>query len=508
MKRKITIIVAIILVIILSIFIRNKVVESRVKYKIEEVEKYTYVKYREGDKYGIIDRNGNIIVDAKYSNIDIPNPERDLFICYESEDKSVVLNSNKDIIFEKYNRIEPISLKNIASTLCYEKSTLKYEKDGLYGLIDFNGKEITKNEYSSIENLQSTEGKFLVCKNDKYGVINLNGVKLVEPKYDGVITDNYYTDDTKYEKAGFIVSNTTDDGYRYGYIDYKGKTILGVEYNNIIRITAKKDLYFIASRNGQYGLYKAGKELIKPEYQSISYTDNGAVIIEKNGEFGIANIKGDIKVTTKYTEIEENGIYLYAQNPTENDVYNSEGKKVDINFSTAVYETGNDKYRVITLVNNDKTYYGIENKDGFLLVDTKYSYIEHLFGEYFSAENEEGKYGVINANGKVEIDFKYDSIQKLKNKNVIQAGKGEGKEADFYSANLEKVASMEYVRVDNNTNYIKIYNNKQTVFLGKDGNKIEENSEIIQKELQRELPDNIGDYKKIRYSLDDVYYMK
>lgn len=508
MKKRLVVLVIIVLMIIIGFVVKNKINNSKIEYELEEVSIYNYLKYKENDKFGIIDRKGQIIIEANYSRIEVPNPEKDIFLCYDDGEKCTVINSKKETLFEKYDNIESIKLKNIASTLCYEKSVLKYEKDGLYGLIDFNGKEITKNIYTSIENLQSTEGKFLVCKDEKYGVINLNGVTLVDTKYDKVKTDDYYTDETGYIEAGFIVSNTTEEGYRYGYINYQGKKLLDVEYNDLIRITEQKDVYLIAAKNGQYGLYKENKELIKPEYQSILYTDNGAIIIERNKNFGIANLKGEIKVQIKYTEIEENGIYLYAQNSKENDVYDIDGNKIDINFNKSVYETGNENYRITTILNNDITYYGIENKEGTVLVDSNYSYIEYIYGDYFIAENQKEKFGVINSNGKVIIKFKYDLIQQIKNKNVIQVSSTESKAPEIYSSNLELIVSMKSAKVQNGKNYIKVYNSKEELYLDKDGNKIEEDSDLIQKELDSQLPEEVNELKKVQYSLDDAYYTK
>ena len=77
--------------------------------------------------------------------------------------------SKNETIFDEYTKVEPIKLKNIASILCYEKTALKYEQDGKYGLISFEGKQITKNLYDSIDNLQATEGKMLVKKENKFG---------------------------------------------------------------------------------------------------------------------------------------------------------------------------------------------------------------------------------------------------------------------------------------------------------------------------------------------------
>jgi len=346
-KKPIIILIVILIIIFAGIYIKNKT--KKIEYTIANVEIYKYIKYKNGENLGVIDRDGNIIIEAGYKKIEIPNPEKDLFVCYKDEENIEVLNSKKDKLFSQYDKVEPIKIKNIASTLCFEKSVLKYKKGDLYGLIDFDGKQITKNEYSSIENLQSTEGKFLVSKNGKFGVINMNGAMLVETKFDQIATDEYYTSETNFVEAGFIVSNTTNDGYRYGYIDCKGKNILNVEFNDIIRIKEDKEIYLIASKNGQYGLYKGKKQIIKPEYQSIICTENGALIIERNGQFGIANKKGEIKVEPIYSGIEQNGIYLYAQNSRKKDVYDSEGNKKDISFSKSVYETENKDYRITQL---------------------------------------------------------------------------------------------------------------------------------------------------------------
>ena len=331
---------------------------------------------------------------------------------------------------------------------------------------------------------------------------------MVKPEYDQISTDEYYSEENKYVEAGFIVSNTTNEGYRYGYINYEGKKFLNTEYNEIIRVNNQTDVYLIAAKDGKYGLYKENKQMIKHEYTSMAYCDNGAILIEKNKQYGIANLKGEIKVDTKYTQIEENGIYLYAQNSTENDVYDAEGNKLDMNFSKNVFETANENYRISTIINNDVTYYGIENKQGKTLVDNNYNYIEYAYGEYFIVEDKDEKYGVINANGEIIIEIKHDLIQKIRNKNLIQILSRKNNDIKIYSSKLEEVVSMKSANVQNENNYIKISNKKEEVFLDKDGNKIEEKSNIVENDSKRKLPEQIGEYKKKQSSLDDVYYEK
>ena len=270
MKKRFIVFLIIILVIIGVIFGIRRINDSKINYRIEEVNKYNYAKLYENEKYGVIDLEGNVIISPEYKDIVIINPEKDIFICYQDDNSTKILNSKEEELFGGYENIQPIKLKNVASILCYEKNVLTYQKNGLYGLVDVSGKKITKNIYDSIENLKGTEGKLLVSKNGKYGVININGKRLVDTKYDNIKTDEYYTENEKYLKAGFIVSNTTDDGFKIGYIDYTGKEILDAKYNDIIRITNIDDLYLIVAENGKYGLYKKSKNIIPFEYQSIS----------------------------------------------------------------------------------------------------------------------------------------------------------------------------------------------------------------------------------------------
>lgn len=504
MKKKIIVIIILILIIVAIIFGVNKINEQKIDYEITQIESYNYFKYKEESLYGVIDRDGNIIIEAKYQDVIIPNPEKDIFICTNSNEENEILNSSGETLFTEYDNVEAIKLKNIATVLCYEKSVLKYEKDGLYGLIDFEGNELTKNIYTSIENLQSTEGKFLVCEDEKYGVINLKGTVLVDTDYDSIQTDKYYSDEDGYTKSGFIVSTKNDDGYKYGYISYKGKTILDLEYSEISRISIDdENIYLIAAENGQYGLYKNSQELIETNYQSITYCDSGCLILQKNANYGIANLSGEIIVDLQYSNIEEKGIYLYAESSDGNHIYDADGNIIDMNFSKIVYSTDNENYRVTTLTNNDITYYGIEGNDGTELVSTTYRYIEYAFEDYFIAKDDNEKLGIINEKGEIIIDFDYDVIQKIKGKNLIQALNTETYVTEIYSKDLTLICSMENATLNNNNDdYIEIYNDDDNQYFDSDGNELSQDSEII----KNTFPDEIGDYEKVQQSLNEIYY--
>ena len=90
-----------------------------------------------------------------------------------------------------------------------------------------------------------------VKQEEKLGVINLKGKEIIKPEYETITSDNYYNEKTKNKTTGFIVSQKTESGYRYGYINYRGKMILHTEYTELERVTG------IAKRKPQFILTSA-----------------------------------------------------------------------------------------------------------------------------------------------------------------------------------------------------------------------------------------------------------
>ena len=509
MKKKIIILVIIVLAVILSVIIIKKH-KSNYEYNIAQITSYEYFTIVSNEKQGIINKNGEIIVDTKYTNIIIPNPQKDIFFCYNGEELEV-LNSKKERLYTNFEKVEPIKLKNVATTLNYEKSVLKFKKGDNYGLIDLEGKIIAKSEYQSIENLQLCEGIFLIKQNNKYGIMNLKGTIIIKPAYDSISSDGFYTEKDGYRKSGYIVSNKTDDGYRYGYVSNNGKKYLNASYTSVARIwknLSTKEIYLIVSQNGKYGIYNKDKNIIKEEYQSIEYDESSnLVILEKNKKFGMASLDGKMVILVENSELETKGIYIYAKKDLENIVYDKNGNKINISFNKAIYETENENYRISTLENNDKIYYGIVDKNGNTLVNEKYEYVEYAFGTYFIAKKEDGKLGIISSNGKEVIEFKYNILQKLKGKNVLQAVNNADGITDLYASNLKLILSLKNANINNQEGYIKITSDKETIYLDEEGNKISEDSDIVRNSSKLQEPDTIGKYKKVQFTLENVYYV-
>ncbi len=167
-KKNVVILLAVmlILVVLVSIGIYHIVIKNEKDYEIEEIKEYNYFIIKQDNQYGVMDKKGNTIISPEYSEIKMPNPEKAVFVCYQEEEIKV-LNERKEQILTEYNKAQPIRLRNISSDLMYEKSVLKYEKDGKWGIINFEGKEITKPIYDEIDSLPYKEGELLVKQNEK-----------------------------------------------------------------------------------------------------------------------------------------------------------------------------------------------------------------------------------------------------------------------------------------------------------------------------------------------------
>lgn len=467
-------IIILIIVAVASGYIYKVIQDKDTNYEIEQVKQYNYFILKQNDKYGVMDRKGNIMIAPDYSEVKIPNPERGVFVCYQ-EDNTKILNEKAEEILTQYQAVQPIRLKNITSDLMYEKSVFTYEKDGKYGLVNWEGKEITKPIYEDIDSLPYKEGELLVKQEGKYGVITIKGKVIVEMQYDKISVDGYYTNENRYQFAGYIVSLKTQEGYRYGYYNYKGKEMLRTEYNDISRVTEVQEndnSYLICAKNGQYGIIKNEEPMIDNVYQSIRYdTTNKVFVVERSKKYGITNLEGQLMIPVQYNQIDITGNYLYAQSEKEVKVFHKDGTEANIDPNIAILDTDQENYK-IRISNEDKTKYGVIDEKGNTLIQDKYNYIEYLYDNYFIVSNENGRLGIIDDKEDIKVEINKNSLQKIQDTDLIQTTLAENKTIQIYAKTMEKICEMQNATVEVEDNYIKIYNENEVKYFDKQGKKI------------------------------------
>lgn len=469
----ILIVLLIIGIIIVIYYMNNK--GNKYKVYVENITNRNYFLVF-NEKYGVIDEKGNIVVDLKYDEIQIPNPTKDVFICLNNYNSEIgnyetkVLNINGEEILTNYERIEAIIKEEPIDNIPFEKSVLKYKKNNKYGIVDFSGKQITKPIYDDIQALNYKDGMLVVKKDGKYGVINIKGEKLINIKYDTIKSDLYHTEGYNYQKSGFITSIKKGDSYKYGYIDCNGNQLLNEEYNEVIRINYTKDSnqnYLVAFKDEKAGLIKNKEIVLNYEYEDLQYDEsNNIIIMQKDGKQGIANIEGNILIPIEYDNIIVAGNCVNAQKGERVELFDINGTPLKNKDFISIISTANDSY-LITIDKNEK--YGIIDIHDNVIFDNKYSYIDYLNNDYFIAKIDEFL-GIIDKDGKEIIDFKYEDIQKIENTNLIECFNQEN--VEIINQNMESIVSMSDAIINIKQNYIIIYNENERKYFDYNGNEL------------------------------------
>ena len=477
MNKKIRwIIIGIVAVIIIAISIMAIINEVQLHYKVEEISEYKYFTLEQNQKYGVIDRNGNIVIEAEYGAVQIPNPSKAIFVCVKEynentkEYETVVYNEKKEVLLSNYKNVQAISIYTNVNSTPYEKSVLTYKENGKYGLINLEGKQITKPVYDEISSINYKEGTFLVKQNELEGIINMKGKVIIKCEYESVTSDNYYSENGNKKQAGFIVSKKTEDGYRYGYANYRGTIILNPIYTQLERVTEianEKGVYFIAFKNGQAGLLKNNKEILNYEYEDIQYNVLGSIFVTKrNGKYGAVNQEGTTVLYPEYDNVYTGGMYLNALKDKDIFIFDLNGNKIETN-EVSKTKTENANY-YITIDKNNK-YKVVDSKDN-IIIDKDYTYIEYLPGDYFIVERD-SKSGIIDFNGKSVIELKYDSISRINETDILQMETN--KNIALYNLNMKEIVSMDNAivkEVKDEKAYILLYSDTDFKYLDKKGN--------------------------------------
>lgn len=431
MKKVFAVILAIVVVVMFIFIIKGILSKDKEQGKITS-ESY-FVSFKD-NKWGVINSSGNNVIDPSYEEmITIPNYKKDVFLCiydvnYETgEYKTKALNSKNEEIFTDYEKIEAIQNKDKNNNLWYEDNVLKVKKDGKYGIINLDGKELSECEYEEILAVEGIKNALKVKVDGKYGVIDNEGKEILKAEYADVQALG------KDNKSGFIVKNESG---KYGIVDYSNNKILEAKYDGIEKVYGN-DLY-VAKKDGKQILVKKGGEEILnkgfDEIKGILKTQDAGIIYVEDSKYGIMELNGNTKIKAKYEDLKEakSGIFIAKKDGKYGIIDLEENEKVEFKYNSITYNEKADIY--ITedeQFNNDIINNNFEVKQSGILVDMddekgyielrqadEYKYYNFKFEErnvtdiftsntlYLSKKD--GKYGFVDKDGNVVVDYIYD----------------------------------------------------------------------------------------------------
>lgn len=283
-------------------------------------------------------------------------------------------------------------------------------------------------------------GKAIVIKNSKYGLIDMQGNYSVPLKYDWMAACG--------SNQNYIIKK----GQYYGIINQKDSVIFPI--NNRDFSTGNLDTIIYSHNNKKKGVVlSSGQILIKPQYDELHYYNNKAVFLfRRKKESGYLYADGKLKISSKQVK---KGEFVGYPVIKYKDIYflvNQKGKKIskDYNYLSDSFgkffqadnsEDGKHNYidstgkelreilgieyedvylpiftNMIVVKNTNK--YGIFNYDGQLIIPFIYEDID-VSGRDYIAVKKEGKWGVIDKQNRELIIPKYEKILTSKDINYM-----------------------------------------------------------------------------------------
>ncbi len=433
LKKVFGLIIAI-LVIIMCITSFQKILNSSNAKVTEKDAVLGYFPVFTDNKWGVIDTNGDTVINPIYSEmIIIPDNKRDIFICTYDMDiekdtyKIKVLNKNNQEIFTNYDKIELLDNYDKNNNIWYEKNILKVQKEGLYGIINYDGKELLKCEYEKIETLKTVSNSIIIQKDGKLGLCNGLGEILIKPEYTKIIP----LGDSG--KQGYAVANEEN---KYGIINKNNKLIIEPQYNEVkqvsndnyyvvrddkLKIIDKENQVimedgfdevvsinnknFLIKNNGNYNILNLEKEnILKNNYEYLEHIFEDYYIAKKDNKFGVIDLGENNKIDFKYTSISYRSDANFIQ--AENENYETELYDSDFNYklSGIITDVNTENGYIRVRVGNEYKYYNFKFEE-------KQNY-EILVGKTLYLSKKDGKYGYIDKNKNVVVDYIYDDAKE------------------------------------------------------------------------------------------------
>ena len=367
-------------------------------------------------KQGVIDRKGNVIVEAIFDNL--------------VQDRKFLLGNVRQMGNDRWTLLDSIgkkiSPKSYDRMASFNGEYFAVKQRGYWGAINFQGKEVLPCAYDS---LLQAKGAFIVVKfRGQFGIMNLNDEWIVTPR------NNMLR----------LISNTR-------YVEFSPKTSFLKSMNNQViyfsdnQVIWKEDHILETLPSGT--IWKIDMEgrivdrKVHPDepIEKIFEETEGLRGIQKNGKFGFIDAQGRLRIANRYENIKpfsedlapimirgKWGYINHADNiaiqPIYEEVMNFKGgyaqvkqkglygliNKQGIQVLPVRYESIEITSYGNLLIKQDKSF-GLADAKGKTLIHPRYHSLEDA-GQGFAIAMRDGKYGVVTYQSVSTIPMLYDLI--------------------------------------------------------------------------------------------------
>jgi hypothetical protein len=371
---------------------KNDIGEIKIKPQYQYARKFSedYAVIAQNDSLGVIDKENNLIIPAKYNYLKYVGNDKFIFgyrsKYYGEYNLGIISSDNEIIIQPEYHRI---NFKNgkfyftkqiaevIGQSLGSDTRKILYK----YGISDSLGNFILESKYSNIDFLSNEFIKVQLDFNGDYALFDNNFKPLTEFKY--MVIGEFFDGLSKVREGDY-----------FGYINIKGEEIIKCQYDlNYVFI----DSLAIARKNGKAGIINTKNETILDfKYQSLGIPFKEQVVASDSLKWGIVNFNGETLLKFEYDKklSEFKGLTALQKN--------NEWQIWDYNQKKLLTE----KYDEIKLIEGDES-----KVLGFGKIKQK------KYSQSIAYARIGMKWGIVNNNGELLIPIEYelnDLNRKLK----------------------------------------------------------------------------------------------
>ena len=398
--------------------------------------------FKQDEKYGYIDKTGQVVIPAQYDYCDSFNDG--MAVIQENGNYGYINTNGEVVIPSKYYEADRFynGIARVAQI-----------KDGgtFLGYINKKGEEVIPVEYSSIsiylKNGYGVASKYdAETKKSTSYIVNTSGYsKLIEGKTPGFAGGNYVR--TMNDDGGFvyydfdgnklnfdssknaILSNdlmaVQKDG-KYGYIDKNGNGVIAYDYSTAYSFDSNGLAIVAKEKDNFYCIDKAGNTIIQPdnyirispftistEPESKKYYVVAKLDENKKVKQGCVDFEGNIVIPAIYESIGETSGFTNDLIPVR---YN--GKFGYVNKSgnlaiPAIYDSTGKFNNGLAAVKKDNKW-GFIDTQGNTIIPFEYSDVAYGgFSSPVVAVSKDGKSGAIDTAGNTVIPFEYNTVRDI-----------------------------------------------------------------------------------------------
>ncbi|MEM7035431.1 MAG: WG repeat-containing protein [Bacteroidota bacterium] len=404
---------------------------------------------RQGGKWGVIDKNFDVVVKPSYDFID------NLY----ADDGTVLLTVGND--FQEFGFIdekgEIAILPRFGEVGDFKEGLVRVRKDGLWGYADTNGNLVIQPQYKEAGDF--FEGRARVRDKRYWGFIDKQGNPVTPQKYlragdfhgglawvqsdkffgyigveGNMLIDPQYTQTGDFERG---LAPARRKG-KFGLIDTRGRWVVPPRF---YKIHGFHDSIAVVQEMGNFGMVNpAGEFIVKPNYRHIGAFKEGLAAVRERLEFGYMNAQGKIRIPCQFANAKEfacgraavftNGKWGFVDTTGTMRIQNEYSKVrsfcedraavrigdkwgfVDPNGRVSVpiiYDKVGDFENGRAAVFLAKEGWGFVNPDGTLIIPTAYEAVGQ-FKRGIVPVRQNNKWGLLNQFGALQTMLKYDRI--------------------------------------------------------------------------------------------------